>query len=81
MSTRAVSKATDLRRLIGQSCASLVFAQAVRLQLSNVAARNCRTAGVQGAPKLLDVINYVERVDPVTSPAAMSGRHYREACY
>ena len=68
MSTRAVNEATDLRRLTGQSCASLVFAQAVRLQLSNVAARNCRTAGVQDAPKLLDMINYVERANPDDTP-------------
>lgn len=57
-----------------------MFAQVVRLQLSNVAVRNCRTSGVQDAPKLLVVINYVERVNPACSPDAKSGRHYRKAC-
>ncbi len=55
---------------------SLVLAQAVRLQLSNLAARNCRTAGVQGASKLLVMINYLERGNPVPSP---SGQVNREA--
>ena len=57
----------NLLRLIGFNCASLVFAQVVRLQLSNVAVRNCRTTGVQDAPKLLIVINYAERGNPVFS--------------
>ena len=42
-----------------------MLAQAVRLQPSNLAARNCSTAGVQSTPKLLDMINYVERGNPV----------------
>jgi len=36
--------------------------------------------GVQVPPKLSAMVDYAERVNPVTSPDAMSGRHHRKAC-
>ena len=58
----------------GRSCTSLVFVQVVRLQVYNLPVRNCSTTGVQGSPKLLVVINYVERVNPVPSPSGQANR-------
>ena len=36
--------------------------------------------GVQVPPKLSTMVDYAERINPVTSPDAMLGRHYRKAC-
>jgi len=53
----------------------LVFTYVVRLQVSNVLVRNCRTTGVQGSPKSLNiVINYAERGKVVYPPCAIYGK-------
>ena len=36
--------------------------------------------GVQIPPKSSMMVDYAERGNPVTSPGATSGRHYRKAC-
>lgn len=59
---------------------SLCLHEVVRLQVSNVPVRNCRTTGVQISPKLFAMVNYAERGKVTSSPCAMQGRHYRKAC-
>ena len=39
-----------------------------------------QATGVQIPPTSFIVVDYVERGNPVTSPEAISGRHYRKAC-
>ena len=58
----------------------LVFAHMERLQVSNVPVRDPYSIGVQVPPKLSTMVDYTERINLVTSPDAMSGRHYRKAC-
>ena len=58
----------------------LVFAHMERLQVYNVPARGPYFIGVQVPPKLSAMVDYTERINPVTSPDAISGRHYRKAC-
>ncbi len=52
MSVRAVKK-TDLPRVDRSKAVPMCERDAVRMQVANVLARNCRTAGVQDAPKSL----------------------------
>ncbi len=47
----ASSMSTDLHGLIGRRLFPSVNSKSVKLQVSNVLARNCKTTGVQGAPK------------------------------
>ena len=77
----APSVSTDLPGLSGQRHASSVFACVERLQVSNVPVRDPFPAGVQILPKSVIMVNYVERGNPVTSPGAIPGRHYRKACF
>jgi len=58
----------------------LVFAHMERLQVSNVPARDPDFIGVQVPRKLSTMVDYAERINPVTSPNAILGRHYRKAC-
>ena len=58
----------------------LVFAHVERLQVSNVPVRDPISIGVQVPPKLSTMVDYAERINSVTSPSAMLGRHYRKAC-
>ena len=61
----------------------LVFAHMERLQVSNPAMAGHGThisIGVQVPPKLSAMVDYTERINPVTWPDAMLGRHYRKAC-
>lgn len=39
-----------------------------------------QAAGVQIPSKSFVMVNHAERGNPVTSPDARSGRHYRKAC-
>ncbi len=56
-----------------------MFARAVRLQISNVSARNRLTVGVQSPPKLSVMVDYIERGKVTPPPGASPGRYYREA--
>jgi len=84
--SHAPSSETDLRGLIplrrirSMSCFP-VLARTVRLQISNVSARNRRTVGVQSPPKLLIMVGHTERGKVALPPGASPGRHYRKACW
>jgi hypothetical protein len=58
-----------------------VFARAVRLQISNVSARNRLTVGVQSPPTLPAMVDHIERRKVTTSSGASPGRYYRKAYY
>ena len=83
--SHASSSGTDLRGLAsasadeGRTSCFPVLARAVRLQISNVSARNRLTAGVQSPPKLPTMVDYTERRKVTTSPGASPGRYYRKA--
>ena len=84
--SHASSRGTDLRGLAsataeqGRTSCFPVLARVVRLQISNVSARNRLTAGVQSPPKLPTMVDYTERRKVTTSPGAILGRYYRKAC-
>ena len=84
--SHASSSGTDLRGLTsaladkGRMSCFPELARAVRLQISNVSARNRLTAGVQSPPKLPVMVDYTERGKVALSPGASPGRHYRKAC-
>ncbi len=83
--SHASSSGTDLRGLSsasadkGRMSCFPVFARTVRLQISNVSARNRLTVGVQSPPKLPVMVDYTERRKVTTSPGAIPGRYYRKA--
>jgi len=84
--SHASSSGTDLRGLTsaladkGRKSYFPVLVRVVRLQISNVSARNRWTAGVQSPPKLPTMVGYTERGKVALSPGAIPGRHYRKAC-
>jgi len=83
--SHASSSGTDLRGLAsawsdkGRMLCFPVLARVVRLQISNVSARNRLTAGVQSPPKLPTMVDYTERRKVTTPPGANPGRYYRKA--
>ena len=85
--SHASSRGTDLRGLAsawadtGRMSCFPELARVVRLQISNVSARNRLTAGVQSPPKLPAMVDYTERRKVALSPGAIPGRHYRKACW
>lgn len=84
--SHAPSRGTDLRGLTsaladkGRMSCFPELARVVRLQISNVSARNRLTAGVQSPPKLPTMVDYTERRKVTTSPGSSPGRHHRKAC-
>ena len=78
--SHAPSRGTDLRGLTGRTSCFPELARVVRLQISNVSARNRWTAGVQSPPKLPAMVDYTERGKVTPSPGASPGRHHRKAC-
>ena len=84
--SHAPSSGTDLRGLTstlvdkGRKSCFPELARVVRLQISNVSARNCRTTGVQSPPTLPAMVDYTERGKATPPPGAIPGRHYRKAC-
>jgi hypothetical protein len=58
----------------------LVFACVERLQVSNVPVRDPSSHRCPDSAYVFLMVNHVERGNPVTSPEAISGRHYRKAC-
>ena len=83
--SHASSSGTDLRGLAsasadkGRMSCFPELARVVRLQISNVSARNRLTAGVQSPPKLPTMVDYTERRKVTTSPGAIPGRYHRKA--
>ena len=57
------SKRTDLLRFNRSKAVPLCERHAVRMQVANVLARNCGTAGVQDAPKSL-IGSFMRNVEP-----------------
>jgi hypothetical protein len=84
--SHASSSGTDLRGLTsasadqGRMSCFPVLARVVRLQISNVSARNRCTTGVQSPPKLPQMVDHIERGKVTSPPGANPGRHYRKAC-
>ena len=85
--SHAPSRGTDLRGLTsvltetdkGRMSCFPELARVVRLQISNVSARNRLTAGVQSPPTLPAMVDHTERRKVTTSPGAIPGRYYRKA--
>ncbi|MCP4609531.1 MAG: hypothetical protein GY845_12535 [Planctomycetes bacterium] len=71
---------TDLHETNRSKRVSLCLHEVIRLQVSNVPARDCRIIGVQTSPKLSVMVNYMERGNVTSSPCATQGKHYRKAC-
>ena len=85
--SHASSSGTDLLGLTstlvdkGRTSCFPELARAVRLQISNVSARNHLTAGVQSPPTLPVTVDHTERRKVTPPPGANPGRYYRKAYY